>query len=712
MTWLGRVWQMSRRQTVTLRGRAAFATVSMTLLLVLAGGLSVWSTVTLERVNAEISRTTRVAVALLPSVSADLQSLRTQMRLLVETPTPLAMRRHGAEIRTLEEEIARRLDEAAWHQLGGSGVMLEIRSEFALWPALRERIFAALKSGDTVTAFNLAKTDGAALLVRAAERMQGVQRHADHVLQRQLAIREDTVRGFLVVQITLVMVGLLIILAGALTMHRWVIQPSRDIVSAITKIADGQLSTQIPHAERADEIGEIARATRVFLDHAIAVRESDIDLLTGLPGRNQLHDHIEVTRLDPDNVGLTAALLRIDLDRFGEINDACGRAVGDKVLAHVADILRRAARLGDFVARDANDSFLMMAVGRRSAEVFDGVARPLCREIAEPFTVDGHAMALSCCVGIVEYDPSSSIDDLLRGTEHAVTEAQRTGPGSIVIYTDEMNARLQRRRETLAGLRFALCHDEITPFFQPQIETVSGAVVGMEALVRWNHPEHGVLSPWQFLDIAQDAGMMSQITDTMIAQSVTQLAAWQRMGFGVRRVSINITAMDLRRGDFVDRLALMTEQAGLEPDQICVELLESAMIEESDDPVSRTLRRLLSLGFPIELDDFGTGHAAVSTLQLIQLSGVKIDRSFITRLHESSDQRKLARAMLSLARAMEVTCIAEGVESEAERVVLAELGCDLVQGFGIARPMPGHEATDWLETYRPKPIEQPALMTA
>jgi len=159
-------------------------------------------------------------------------------------------------------------------------------------------------------------------------------------------------------------------------------------------------------------------------------------------------------------------------------------------------------------------------------------------------------------------------------------------------------------------------------------------------------------------------------------------------------------------------LALMTEQAGLEPDQICVELLESAMIEESDDPVSRTLRRLLSLGFPIELDDFGTGHAAVSTLQLIQLSGVKIDRSFITRLHESSDQRKLARAMLSLARAMEVTCIAEGVESEAERVGLAELGCDLVQGFGIARPMPGHEATDWLETYRPKPIEQPALMTA
>lgn len=712
MAKLWRLWQMGRQCLRSLSGRVVLAMIGIFSLVLTSSGVALWSTTRLDLMDKQIRSTTRVAEAVLPALRADLHVIRSRLGSLIESPSRLAERRFNRDVSALEASIDTRLQELQQTFPGDPTLVLDIRSALSLWPALRRDIQTALTANDPVAAYSLGKTEGAGLLADVIEKVSIATEAALWAARKQSATRDDVVRQFLVTEVMLLVVCLLAAIAGVVVLQSRVIQPSRDIIAAISEIADGKLSTSIPHAKRGDEIGQIARATQVFLEHAIAVRDSNFDLVTGLPGRSHLHNHIEIYRLDPSKTGLPATLLRVDLDRFGEINDTFGRAMGDNVLIRVGEILRRFARLGDFVARDTGDSFFLMSVGRTAEQVYDSVARPLCREIAEPFSVGGHDLALSACIGIAEFDPDAATDDLLRGTEHALAEAQSEGPGTVTIYTQEMNARLQRRRETLSGLRFALTHGEIVSFFQPQVDTISGEVAGMEALVRWNHPELGVMAPWQFLDIAQDAGLMPDLTDTMIAKALGQLSEWQKSGFSVHRISINVTAIDLRRADFVDRLALMTEQAGLDPDQVCVELLESAMIEHTDDPLSRSLDRLLKLGFPIELDDFGTGHAAVSTLQLIKLSGVKIDRSFITRLHESPDQRRLARAMLSLARAMEVTCIAEGVECLEERVVLSELGCDLVQGFGIARPMSGHDATIWLENYIPKRLTDSDRLTA
>ena len=502
-------------------------------------------------------------------------------------------------------------------------------------------------------------------------------------------------------QCLILLIALTILALIARFINQSIVRPTNEISTAVRKIANGRLATAIPHCDREDEIGEIARSAKVLTEYAAAVRDSSVDLLTDLPMRVQLRNHVQILEMDQEHAGRPAAFVHIDLDGFSEVNSSCGRSVGDRLLAHVADILRKNAKLGDFIARDGPDSFVVVALGRTAEQARESHAIKIRKSICEPIDIDGHDIEISCCIGITDYVRGIDVETMLGSAEQALAEAKRAGPGSIAIYTDELDARLQTRRQTLSGLRFALSHDEIVPYFQPQVDTTTGKLTGLEALVRWNHPEHGVLAPWQFLTIAEEAGLGSAIMDTMMAKSMKQLADWRRLGFEIGRISLNFAALDLRRTEFADRLALQTDRYGLSPRDICIEVLESAMIEDSDDPVSRTLERLSDLGFPIELDDFGTGHAAVSTFNLIDLSGVKIDRSFIARLHERPENLKVVRGMLLIANAMGVTSIAEGVENRSERAVLKALGCDMIQGFLISEPMPADVTTGWLEHYRP-----------
>ena len=641
---------------------------------------------------------------------ADILAMESELSSLATAPSRLRLRRFEREIAQIETRMSERFDFIRERFLGSRDLPRRALRAFAEWFPVRQQITEAVLRDDSVAAYTLAKTDGARQIGILNQQLDALIADTEQRTQAMRAANAVVWQRIVGTQALAFILALIAMGAVLRFMNRSIVGPTAEISNAAQRVRDGDLSTQIPHTEYRNEIGEIARATQAFLETAVSIRGAKFDFLTGLPTREQLSAHLQGMRTDTGQSGPDAALLHFDVDRFGEINDSFGRAAGDRMLIHVADTLRGNAGPEDFVARDGPDSFVLLAVGRESVDALMGLTEKICGEISAFEDVDGvhgSAITLTCSVGIAMCNKETSIEDLMAHGESALTEGRKTGRGATAIYTEEMDARLQRRRAMLQGLKFALAHEEIVPFFQPQIDAVTSELRGVEALVRWNHPEEGVLSPWQFFEVAHSAGLLGEITETMITKSIEQLVIWRRMGLVMPRISINFTANDLRRPDFVDRLLLRVDAAGLVPEDICVELLESAMIEDEDDPVTQTLTRLSELGFPIELDDFGTGHAAISTLHLVKLNGIKIDRSFITRLHERPEQQHLTRGILRISRALNISTLAEGVESDEERSLLIELGCEMIQGFAIAHPMSAYDTTRWLREYRPQAFAEP-----
>lgn len=641
----------------------------------------------------------------LRDIRADIAITEAELAALANAPSKLRLRRFLRRTEELDTRIRSGLALIEDRFLGDPSLAAAASTAFANWVPVRAQIISFVEAGDTVQAYTFAKTDG-------ARQLGFLNAHLDTLLadatQRASEFRQENRTHWhnaVVIQGAVFLLAFAAMAVAFRFVYRGVIRPTEEISGAIREVAAGELAAPLPHVDRPDEIGDIARSAKIFLETSIAIRDSQFDVLTGLPQRAQLSSHMEALRTDLNLRDRPASLIHLDIDRFSELNDSLGRSFGDQLLSDFARRLRDRMRVGEFVAREGGDSFIVLTLGCEDEGSLYRLALALRDELAlaaDRIILKEDMQNVTCTIGSVLCDPDTPVEDLLANAEMALTEARKSGIGAIATYTDEMGARLRHRREVVQGLKFAVSHDEIVPFFQPQIDAITGQVRGFEALVRWNHPEQGVLSPWQFVDIARASGLLDAITDLMIAKGLDQLVEWHAMGLDVPRLSLNFGASDLRKPDFVDRLHLQVEAAGLEPGHVCVELLESAMIEEVDDPVTQALDRLSKLGFPIELDDFGTGHAAISTLHLVKLSGVKIDRRFITSMHEHPDQQHLTRGILRLSRALNITTIAEGVECEAEREILVGLGCDVIQGFLVAQPMSGHDATHWLRTYRPE----------
>lgn len=690
----------------SIQARLSLAITIAALVMALAGVLMFTATRELASMPRFLQERTYAVGLALRDFRSDLLEMHNGLEGLAEAPTQLRIRRFSAETAEIEGRIAGYLTLIDEKFPTERALIATLGARFDEWRGLRDMVLDAAQDDDKVLVYMLVKTDGTALAVQMMDALDELLLRANRFSQQAKAENAAfSARTLLGVLITLLM-GFSALLALSIVLRRSIIVPTTEISDSIRRIAAGDLGSEIPHTDRGDEIGAISRSAKVFLEYAVAIQNSQFDLVTGLAMRAQLHEHMKMLRADPDNRDLAVTIIHFDLDRFSEINDSFGRAGGDAVLQHVARVLRDHARIYDFIARDGADSFIMLVIGMADVDDVSRFAGEICVRIGQGFQFEGEPIRPSCSAGIVACDRQTPVEALLSCAEGALGEARKLGPGSIEIYTDEMDERLRQRRETLMGLKFALKHDEIVPFFQPQICASSGELRGFEALVRWNHPEHGVLSPWQFIDVATGAGLLSDVTDMMISKSLRQLALWRSKGFDVPRVSLNFAASDLGRAGFADYLMLEIDRNGLRPDDICVELLESAMIDDVDNPVSKALNRLGQLGFPIELDDFGTGHAAISTLHLVKLSGIKIDRTFITKLDQHVEQQHLTRGILRISRALHISTVAEGVESEAEREMLVTLGCDMLQGFWIAPPMCGPDATLWIEEYVPKACRQ------
>ncbi|MEO0622971.1 MAG: bifunctional diguanylate cyclase/phosphodiesterase [Pseudomonadota bacterium] len=414
------------------------------------------------------------------------------------------------------------------------------------------------------------------------------------------------------------------------------------------------------------------------------------DGLTGLPNRRNLVERLE--RLDPAS---PLGILHIDLAGFHAINTTLGWETGERLVRYAADTLVDLVPRTDVVARVNTDSFVLAISRETDPEQLHELAVEIIEALAQPIAILGHNVALEAVIGIAARrggrEPAAK---LLANADIARARAREEG-GSIYFST-AMRERLAARRQTAQELLQAIVRGEIEPYFQPQIDAATGEITGVEALVRWKHPQRGLLNPHFFLDIAEKSQIGRRISDIMVRRSVEALAEWQANGLPVPRVGINFSAQILRDPELCDRLKFDLDRVGLEPAQMSVEVLETAFVQGDDDPVIITVGALAEAGFHIDLDDFGTGHASLSYLRHQTVSRLKIDRSFVRELHLRPRIRKMTAAMIQLAQTLEIEALAEGVETEAEWRLLHEMGCNGLQGFAIGKPMPAAEIPAWV----------------
>lgn len=425
------------------------------------------------------------------------------------------------------------------------------------------------------------------------------------------------------------------------------------------------------------------------------------DPLTGLPNRVLLHDRIKQALARIHRHGLLAAICYIDLDDFKPVNDLYGHDVGDRVLVEVADRLSDCLREEDSVARLGGDEFALLLCDLNSRnEALDILSRLLHR-VSQPYRIDGNELSLSASIGYtLAPDDSGDPDTLLRHADQAMYQSKQRGRNQFTLFDRARDERVRNRNQTIARISRALENNEFRLLFQPKVDIRIGKVVGLEALIRWQHPDRGLIGPAEFLLPLGNHPILIPIGEWVIRTVLQQARAWMKENLKLP-ISINIAACHLLHPDFVARLGeeLASHQEAAHG-LIELEILETAAIEDIDH-VANVLNECLELGVTAALDDFGTGYSSLLYLKRLPANTLKIDRSFVQDILESREGSDTISGIMGLARAFRRQVVAEGVETIEQGIVLLRLGCDVIQGFAVARPLPPESVPEWVAGYKP-----------
>ena len=437
------------------------------------------------------------------------------------------------------------------------------------------------------------------------------------------------------------------------------------------------------------------------------------DALAGLSLRDQIVGSLDEILRDSPVSGRTTACLVIQFDGTGQLVDRHGRAAQTEVLARSSERISAALREGDMVARLEGGGFAvaLSPVRRLDLETIVQLATRLQSAVSVPVSVNAARLYVSCSIGFClgARAPLPSGKALLEAAQIAADDAARHGPGAIRAYAPEMSRHRADREALREELEQALDEGHIRAHFQPQVSTDTGAISGFEALARWYHPEKGLIAPAEFLPLLEDAGLIERLGEVMLYNALSALARWDKLGLAVPRVAVNFSSSELRNPRLADKLKWELDRFDLKPSRLCVEILENVVAETDNDVIVSNIAALAQLGCGIDLDDFGTGHASITSIRRFAVRRIKIDRSFVTRVDEDRDQQKMVSAILSMAEQLGLATLAEGVETPAEHAMLAQLGCGDVQGFGIARPMPVDETMDWIARHRARQVLAPRI---
>jgi len=415
------------------------------------------------------------------------------------------------------------------------------------------------------------------------------------------------------------------------------------------------------------------------------------DNLTELPNRLLVRDRMEQARAYADREKHKLALLYLDLDNFKTINDSLGHKCGDALLKQVAQRLRECLRETDIISRQGGDEFLIVLSEIMDNEAITKIADNILARLQELFYIDGNELGTSGSIGISIYpDDGSDFDTLFRQADTAMYRAKDSGRSSWRFFDEKMNEDAIEHLHVRNGLRRALENNELVLHYQPQINLARGEVVGAEALIRWNHPERGMVPPIRFISVAEESGLIVPIGSWVMHEACRQAAEWRRAGLPPLVVGVNMSAVQFKRGDVEKTVVSALEKSGLDPALLELELTESILIRDTEN-VLATIRRLKLLGIKLSIDDFGTGYSSLSYLKRFAVDRLKIDQSFIRSMASSPEDTAIVRAIIHMAQGLNLKTIAEGVEEEAMLKFLSDYRCDEVQGYFFAKPMQNDE---------------------
>ncbi len=418
---------------------------------------------------------------------------------------------------------------------------------------------------------------------------------------------------------------------------------------------------------------------------------ANYDVLTELPNRHLLEDRLYQALATASQNNALVAVLHLDLDRFKTINDTFGHTFGDKLLQAVAQRLAGNIRGSDTIARFSGDEFAVVLTDVGSQENASLVARKILDTLDRPFDLDGQEVFITPSIGIAFYPiDAANKDDLIRYADTAMSHAKAQGGNVYRFYSAEMNVRVSQRLSLETSLRYALERNEFLLYYQPQVNLRSGKIIGMEALLRWQHPERGLVSPGEFIPVLEETGLIVPVGEWVLRTACAQNSAWLAAGLPPMRVAVNLSAHQFRQSNLTDVVCLALEDSGLEPELLELEVTESIMIQDLQTTLT-TLHQLHVIGIQISIDDFGTGYSSLSYLKRLPISKIKIDQSFVRDICSDTDDAAITDAVISLGHSLKMQVIAEGVETLEQLDYLRAHGCDEFQGYYFSRPLPAGE---------------------
>jgi diguanylate cyclase (GGDEF)-like protein len=425
-----------------------------------------------------------------------------------------------------------------------------------------------------------------------------------------------------------------------------------------------------------------------FEEKESATHSAEHDFLTGLPNRMLLNDRIGQAIVQAPRHNKQVAVLFLDLDGFKHINDSLGHPVGDRLLQSVAKRLEHCVRASDTVSRQGGDEFVVLLSEAEHWEDAATIARRILDSVAQPHSIDQHDLHVTTSIGVSVY-PTDGIDSetLIKNADTAMYQAKENGRHSYRFFTPEMNVRAVERQSIEGDLRRALGRQEFALHYQPKIDLKTGAISGAEALIRWTHPTRGVVSPAQFVHVAEECGLILPIGNWVLREACAQARAWVDGGLPATTMAVNVSAIEFQAENFLEGVFAILEETGLDPRSLELELTESVLMKrvESTAFILQTLREA---GVQVAIDDFGTGYSSLSYLRKFPVDALKIDQSFVRQISTAGDDTTIVTAVINMARSLRLRIVAEGVETREELAFLQAHQCDEAQGYFFSRPVP------------------------
>ena len=428
------------------------------------------------------------------------------------------------------------------------------------------------------------------------------------------------------------------------------------------------------------------------------------DALTGLGNRKRLNKFLEAPEMAEAIARGTVGVLQIDIDKFKEINDTWGHAAGDAILCHVADALRANSNPDDLICRTGGDEFLMVKLGSDDKDTLQSCAEGLIAAINTPLRWVDETISAGASIGVsTAQSGSEDGEELLIQADNALYSAKHRGRGRVAFYTERMGHQHRAERQLFHDLKIAFDEDQFEVHLQPQLGMRCNSITGCEALIRWNHPERGLLSPAQFLDAAERAGLAAELDYVSMNLSLDALTDLRTAGFHDLRMAINVSSSILSDVNYPGLLDWALQSRDIDPSGICIEILETTIMDGGNLEIATTIERLRHIGVNIALDDFGTGYAGLAHMTAFEVDTIKLDRSMVSRLGDDPRNRMIVRSIIRMCELLKISVVAEGAETQEQLEILRRAKCPFIQGYGIARPMSVTDTLEWLKAHTPLP---------